>query len=187
MRGQMNRKILISLGAALMGVLALFGFLYEEPVKAEPFIIEVLETVKPGSLCQPAEQVIWTCTTTRNKIVSICGSRGLTAEKGYVQYRFGTSRKVELELPQGRTGSQSFFRYARYTRPLVTMLSLTFTNNDVTYEIHDDDNAEEKPPVRSASIDITSGTKTASITCRQPVSGSLMKLEDIVTRDENRF
>jgi hypothetical protein len=185
----MNNKSLIRISLAVAAAVAA-AILLNVPkgfAKAEIVVDRTPPTVQVKSLCRSGEQVIWTCTTTRNKIASVCASRGLTAEKGYVQYRFGTSRKVELELPQGRTGSQGFFRYARYTRPLVTMLSLTFTNNGATYEIHDDDNAEEKPPVRSASIDVTSGEKTASITCRQPTSGSLMKLEDIVTRDENRF
>jgi hypothetical protein len=67
------------------------------------------------------------------------------------------------------------------------MLSLTFTNSGFSYEIHDDDNAEEKPPVRSASIDVSGGGKSSSITCRKPVDGTLMKLEEIVPRNENGF
>jgi hypothetical protein len=141
----------------------------------------------PKSLCSKTEQTIWSCTTTKNKIASVCAAKGLTSESGYLQYRFGTTGKVELELPQNRAGSQSFFKYSRYTRPLVTMLQLSFKNSDYTYEIHDDDNSEEKPPIHSASIDISkSGSeKTSSIVCRNPTAGSLMKLEDIVPKDED--
>ena len=143
--------------------------------------------VKPKSLCQANEQTIWSCAvTTKNKIASVCASKDLAEDKGYMQYRFGTAVKVELEFPKDRTNSQKSFKYSRYTRPLVTMLTLSFENSGFVYEIHDDDNAEEKPPVRFASIDIknSEGKDVSSVVCKLPVTGSLMKLEDLVPRDE---
>lgn len=182
----MKSKLFIKLGlGGLLGVLVVLGFLSKNDVEAKSEIDEIPEFTTVKSLCQPTEQVIWSCSTTRNKIASVCASKNLTAEKGYVQYRFGTIGKIELELPSGKINSQNFFTYSRYTRPLVTMLTLSFENKGYKYEIHDDDNSEEKPPVRSASIDISNGDKSSSITCRQPTSGSLMKLEDIVPKDEN--
>ena len=69
---------------------------------------------------------------------------------------------------------------------MVTMLTLNFENGGFSYVIHDDDNEEEKPPSRSASIDVASGDgKTVSIICKLPTTGSLMTLEDIVPRNEN--
>jgi hypothetical protein len=66
------------------------------------------------------------------------------------------------------------------------MLTLKFANNGVVYEIHDDDNSEEKPAVRAASIDIknSEGKDISSVVCKLPVRGSLMNLETIVPRDE---
>jgi hypothetical protein len=141
---------------------------------------------KVKSLCGADEQTIWSCATVKNKIASVCASKDLAADKGYVQYRFGLLKKIELEFPQKREGSQKAFKYSRYTRPLVTMLTLSFENGGVFYEIHDDDNSEEKPPVRAASIDITIDAKESSVVCKQPTFGSLMKLEDIVPRDEEK-
>ena len=140
--------------------------------------------VKSKSLCQSGEQTIWTCATTGNKVASVCASKDLAEDKGYVQYRFGAPGKIELEYPKERKDSAQKFKYSRYTRPLVTMLTLEFENEGVVYEIHDDDNSEEKPPVRAASIDIADGGKNASLVCRLPTTGSLMKLEDIVPRNE---
>jgi hypothetical protein len=140
---------------------------------------------KSKSLCQASEQTIWSCAVaTKNKIASVCASKDLTADSGYVQYRFGIPGKVELEFPKDRKDSAQKFKYTRYTRPLVTMLTLKFETGGVVYEIHDDDNSEEKPPVRAASIDITDGAKELSVVCKLPTAGSLMKLEDIVPRDE---
>lgn len=142
---------------------------------------------KAKSLCQADEQTIWSCQTTKNKLASVCASKDLTEDKGFVQYRFGVLGKVELEFPKDRKDSQKAFKYSRYTRPLVTMLTLSFENNGVLYEIHDDDNSEEKPPVRAASIDISSFGQSGaipSIVCKLPTLGSLMKLEDVVPRNE---
>ena len=171
------------IGLVILGLSLVAIFLFK-PVTAESKVAEIAVS---KSLCTKSEQTIWSCTTTRKKIASVCASKGLTAEKGYVQYRFGTVGKIELELPKSRENSQKFFKYSRYTRPLVTMLQLTFENGDYSYQIHDDDNAEEKPPIRASSIDITkSGSdKTTSIVCKNPTAGSLMKLEDIVPKDED--
>ncbi len=146
-----------------------------------------MTTVKTKSLCQANEQTIWSCAVaTKNKVASVCASKDLAEDKGYVQYRFGTAVKIELEFPKDRPNSQKSFKYSRYTRPLVTMLTLSFENGGFVYEIHDDDNAEEKPPVRAASVDIKNGEgkDVSSVVCKLPVTGSLMKLEDLVPRDE---
>lgn len=136
------------------------------------------------SLCEANEQTIWSCSTVKNKLASVCASKDLTADSGYVQYRFGILGKIELEFPKDRDGSQKAFKYSRYTRPLVTMLRLSFENAGVVYEIHDDDNAEEKPPVRATYIEVQDGGKISTLQCRLPDAGSLMNLEDIVLRDE---
>ena len=142
--------------------------------------------VTTKTLCRANEQTIWSCAVkNKNKTASVCASKDLAEDRGYVQYRFGTAAKLEFEFPKERADSPKKFKYSRYTRPLVTMLTLSFENNGVVYEIHDDDNSEEKPPVRAASIDLSSyGGAIPSVVCKLPVTGSLMKLEDIMPRDE---
>ncbi len=144
-------------------------------------------TVTTKSLCRANEQTIWSCAvTTKNKTASVCASKDLAEDRGYVQYRFGNAAKLELEFPKERKDSQKSFKYSRYTRPLVTMLTLSFENGGFVYKIHDDDNSEEKPSVRFASIDIINGEgkDVSSVVCKLPVTGSLMKLEDLVPHDE---
>ncbi|MBS1792728.1 MAG: hypothetical protein JSS81_02670 [Acidobacteria bacterium] len=143
-------------------------------------------SARPKSLCAAREQTIWTCTTTRAKVLSICASKDLAEDRGYVQYRYGVPGKVELEYPKERKDSAQKFRYTRYTRPLVTMLTLSFENDGFSYVLEDDDMEEEKPAVREATVEVTKGAeKTATIKCKTPPAGSLMKLEDIVPRDES--
>ncbi len=172
----------IGFGLSLLAILSVFCALKTGNAAAQKQIKTT--AVKSKSLCQASEQTIWTCTTTKNKIASVCASKDLAEDKGYVQYRFGSAGKIELEYPKARADSAQKFKYSRYTRPLVTMLTLEFENEGVVYEIHDDDNSEEKPPIRAASIDVTDGAKETSVVCKQPVSGSLMKLETIVPRNE---
>jgi hypothetical protein len=148
-----------------------------------------LKLVQGLSLCARDEEVIFSCTISGSgKLLSLCGSRGLDAQSGYVQYRFGRAGRLELEFPQAREKTQSAFRYTRYTRPLVTYLVLRFESNGYLYSIHQNDNAEERPPVREASVTVTplqsSNPKTTELRCRLPYRGSLMSLEDIVPRAE---
>lgn len=144
---------------------------------------------KPASLCGKNEQVIFSCLMQKSaKLLSLCGSQELDAQKGYVQYRFGNPGKIELEYPAERKDTQSAFSYSRYTRPLVTYLSLRFETNGYEYSIHQDDVEDIKPAVRESYISIAApGKEAVEMKCRQPVNGSLMKLEDIVpNKDEDQ-
>jgi hypothetical protein len=182
---KMSKTFFLKIGFGFLGLAILAGFysLKNESVSAQTKKTKAAAG-KTKSLCQPSEQVIWNCPTTNNKTASICASKDLAEEKGYLQYRFGRQGKIELEFPKDRKDSAQKFKYTRYTRPLVTMLTLKFETGGVVYEIHDDDNSEEKPPVRAASIDIADGAKNFSVVGKQPPTGSLMKLEGIVPRDE---
>jgi hypothetical protein len=110
----------------------------------------------------------------------------LDDRRGYVQYRFGRPGKVELEFPRERQNTQSAFTYKRYTRPLVTYLAIKFTAAGYTYKIYDESNDEEKPPRRVAYLSVVppaeEGAKPFNLNCRQPVTGTLMGLEDVVTK-----
>ena len=49
--------------------------------------------------CLSTEKTIFTCKTRNDKVIAICASRDLGRATGYLQYRFGTSQKTELRLP----------------------------------------------------------------------------------------
>src|ERR1044072_10023016 len=60
-----------------------------------------------GTLCEKGERVIFSCPVKRPaKIVSLCASKNLTSETGYLQYRFGLPGKIELQFSTNRTGKQ---------------------------------------------------------------------------------
>jgi hypothetical protein len=151
-----------------------------------PVIRSSTATRKPATLCEKNETVIFSCGMRQStKILSLCGSKELGQQQGYVQYRFGQPGKVELEYPASRQNTQSAFTYARYTRPLVTYLALRFETNGYKYAIHQDDVEDIKPAVRESYVSIVAPGKDAvEMKCSEPVAGGLMKLEDIVPNDE---
>lgn len=103
-------------------------------------------SLQPNTLCTKDERVIFACALRRPaKIVSVCASKDLTRETGYVQYRFGSTAKIELEYPKDRTGTQQKFEYTHYMRALVDLNEISFSVDGVDYTIVDDYNAEEKP------------------------------------------
>lgn len=140
-----------------------------------------------NSLCSASERVVFTASVVgSNKLVSICSSSLLDDRRGYLQYRFGRPGRVELQFPSSTQNTQEAFAYTRYTRPLVTYLTLTFSTSEYQYSIHQDDDAEMKPASHLAYITIAPLGKPAAdseeltIRLREPVKGSLMSLEDVV-------
>jgi hypothetical protein len=51
------------------------------------------------TLCLNDEQQIFSCHTATKKIIAVCASKDLAADRGYLQYRFGTPGKVEVSVP----------------------------------------------------------------------------------------
>ena len=83
---------------------------------------------QPNTLCAKDERVIFSCPVKRPaKIVSVCASKDLTGDRGYLQYRFGLPGKIELEYPKDRNGTQQKFKYSHYFRAQFDMTSINFT------------------------------------------------------------
>jgi hypothetical protein len=139
------------------------------------------------SLCTQDEKTIWSCETTGRKIVSICGSRELNKERGYLQYRFGRPGRVELEYPRQRQNTQTAFSYFRYTRPLVTYLGLRFQTGGYDYEVYDNSNEEAGAGGSEAGVTVTptgNTARTVDYRCRKPVVHHLIELEEVVPNTE---
>src|SRR5712671_7874378 len=88
------------------------------------------KSLQPNSLCAKDERIIFSCPVKRPaKIVSLCASKDLTSERGYLQYRFGLPEKIELEFPKSRTGTQPQFQYTHYFRARVDLTEISFSSN----------------------------------------------------------
>jgi len=133
--------------------------------------------LQAGTLCENTEKVVFSCTTKpAMKIVSLCSSKELTKERGYLQYRFGLPGKVELEFPKAHEQAQSAFKYSHYFRAQFDQTEISFTQNGYVYAIFDDYNGEdlpysreEKKPARyeqGVRITVLSNGKEVTLSCR---------------------
>src|SRR5436853_4175730 len=92
-----------------------------------------------GTLCEKGERIIFSCPVKRPvKIVSLCASKDLTSERGYLQYRFGLPGQIELEFPKDRKGTQQQFHYTHYFRAQFDLTEITFAINGYEYQVFDD-------------------------------------------------
>src|SRR5438093_1933734 len=114
-------------------------------------------TLQPNTLCGRDERVIFSCPLKRPaKIVSVCSSKDLTSDRGYLQYRFGLPGKIELEYPKDRTGTQEKVHYTHYFRARFDLTEINFTIDDYKYQVFDDYNGEQKPAISSQGVSVTS-------------------------------
>lgn len=130
----------------------------------------VLQPAKwhPNSLCTRDERIIFSCRVRRPaKIASLCASKDLARERGYLQYRFGLPGKIELEYPKDRTGTQEKFHYTHYFRAQFDLTEISFAIDGYEYEITDDYNGEEKPAqtIQGVIVKAPDG-KQVTLTCR---------------------
>ena len=144
-------------------------------------------TKTPTTLCSKNERVIFSCPIKRPaKIVSVCASKDLTAERGYLQYRFGLPGKIELEFPKERTGTQQEFKYTHYFRAQVDLTEINFTINGYEYQVFDDYNGEEKPAQSSQGVSVTAPgkPKEVSFVCRAKPTADYSDLQAVLPSDQ---
>lgn len=70
--------------------------------------IAAAQMAETATHCTSNERTLFSCATKKNKIVSICASKDLSPNSGYMQYRFGKDGKVEMEVPQAAKGLPDF-------------------------------------------------------------------------------
>ena len=141
----------------------------------------------PNTLCAKDERVIFSCPVKRPaKIVSVCASKDLAADRGYLQYRFGLPGKIELEYPKDRTGTQQKFKYSHYFRAQFDTTSLGFTIDGYEYSVFADYNGEEKPAMSSQGVSVTppGKPKEISFVCRTKPKADYSDLQAVLPSDE---
>lgn len=136
---------------------------------------------QPGSLCNADEKIIFSCTIKENaKLVSLCSSRELTPDRGYLQYRFGRPGKIELEFPKSREKTQPAFKYSHYFRAQVDLTEISFTSGNYEYSIFDDYNGEERPARSVQGIKVTSPNgREVTLTCRGRAKADYSNLGEV--------
>lgn len=105
-------------------------------LKLVPFALAFLSltasaTVK--TLCEANENNVWSCQAGK-KIYSLCASKNLARATGYLQYRAGTSKSIDLRYPAGLTHPKNFFEFSL----LAHGASVSFSNGGYSYSISED-------------------------------------------------
>src|SRR5687767_9985869 len=132
-----GRRLAIALSLVVAcGAIALNGRDALNPASAQSPNLSTPRALQVNTLCAKTERVIFACVLRRPaKIVSVCASKDLTRDTGYVQYRFGSPAKIELEYPKDRTGTQQKFEYTHYMRALVDLNEINFSVDGVDYSV----------------------------------------------------
>jgi hypothetical protein len=142
--------------------------------------------VQPGTLCEPTEKIVFSCTITRPaKIVSLCSSKELTKDRGYLQYRFGLPGKIELEFPKEREQTQSAFKYSHYFRAQFDQTEISFSQGAYEYAIFDDYNGEQRPARHAQGVRITPNMgKEVTLSCRGKARAQYGDLAEVFPEPE---
>ena len=143
--------------------------------------------LQPNSLCAKDERVIFSCPVKRPaKIVSVCASKDLTSDRGYLQYRFGLPGKIELEYPKDRQGTQQKFRFSHYFRAQFDMTEIGFTIDGFEYSVFNDYNGEEKPVISSQGVSVTAPgkPKEVSFVCSTKPKADYNDLQAVLPSDQ---
>lgn len=87
------------------------------------------------SLCSKGEVAVFSCSTGA-KVISLCASPQIDTKSGYLQYRFGTLRKIELLFPaKTNVRPQTVFRRGVSSVGGGGTDFLRFSNKGVTYTL----------------------------------------------------
>lgn len=148
-------------------------------------------TLQPNTLCAKSERIIFSCLSRRTgsqvaKLVSLCASRDLTKDHGYLQYRYGLPGKVELEYPNSRTGTQPRFKYHHYMRYRVDLTEINFEVEGYEYQLFYDYNGEEKREIQDKGVLVTAPgqDKQATFLCRSSFKADFSLLDDVLEREQ---
>jgi hypothetical protein len=88
------------------------------------------------TLCSAQEQVVFSCVTTKKKVVSLCSSSPLTESAGYLQYRFGTvGQTPQLTFPAALEHPKDHFVSGTMMFSGGGGAYLKFSNADFTYSV----------------------------------------------------
>lgn len=107
------------------------------------------------NLCKPNERIVYNCKIKNShKVASLCASKQLTEDEGYLQYRFGTAKKIELTYPEKKQDSLQKFTLYQYHRPMVDRTVISFDNGGYEYTYSSDYDGEEISPHDEVGISV---------------------------------
>lgn len=154
------------------------------------FSASMANPVVSTTLCENFETVRFSCKIKGSqKIVSVCSSAKLTSKDGYIQYRFGKSRGIELEFPASKLQTQQYFTWL-WQHPYHGFIKeLSFTSGPYVYTVfsyemgsQNDDDSDEGTETYGVRIRKkgASAMEYKEFSCIAPPSGIFDDFFDIL-------
>jgi hypothetical protein len=120
--------------------------------------------------CVPGETVFFSCSVGA-KTVSVCGSSNLSAQSGWVEYRYGPIGSPELVLPRTRVHPRGVVQAGTWAFSGGGGAFLQFRGRPYTYAVY---TAIGRGWREKAGVVVRKGDKTvANLPCRGPVQSEL--------------
>ena len=127
----------------------------------------------PESLCDLNKEIIsYTCELVNHKMVSVCASRNLTAETGYIVYRYGLPGNIELAYPKELRNPVGLFFYSNIWAQLGGQTSLSFFNKPYRYTVFDDWFVKGNDTVYRAGISVKNGRNGKKVVFQKMCMGN---------------
>lgn len=88
------------------------------------------------TLCSELEDVYFSCPLSNGKMVSICASKNSSPSVGYVQYRYGSRKIVELYYPSVKKAPMNLIFYVNASEGSSSLDIIKFRNRGYTYKVY---------------------------------------------------
>ncbi len=128
--------------------------------------------------CVKNEDILFSCSTGK-KIISFCASpKGI--HPAYLEYRFGTSKTLELNYKATEGDATNKFSRAEVLGASSSSTEIWFTNNDVSYILGD-------PVKGDAAIEIIKQRKIiARLVCKKDFKGDTSLPSDFIEQKNSK-
>ena len=131
------------------------------------------------SHCTDEQQVLFSCEIVERpgSIVSLCTSRKITADVGFMDFRFGPVGKPDVSYPAAPTHPSKAFKYASNTpSPDISSSSWSFELDGATYVL------SEAAMMGEMTHELTvrqADSSSVSWLCKQPATANLGALQGL--------
>ncbi|RYE81518.1 MAG: hypothetical protein EOO80_00795 [Oxalobacteraceae bacterium] len=134
--------------------------------------------------CQSDERAIFSCALGNGKTVSVCSSQALSADEGYLQYRYGRAGRTELEYPTSRNGSRTRFEFEGHRPYQGEYENLEFEKDGHCYSVYrvltNEPGQKNSAGIRVHRLNADQTAPLVDALCKAPLVPPSMGLEMIV-------
>lgn len=145
-----------------------------------------------STLCGSNELVYFSCSTGK-KMISMCTSNPINENSGYLQYRYGTTNKVEFIYPTRKSHPLNLFTEYSSAFSGGVIGHINFTNGSYTYAVYNSltkefyKNGTSGHRKESGVKVVKNGNVLSTITCTGPVTSDPRAMKDSIFTDGGEY